>query len=101
MSKTAILAIDQGTTSSRAIIFSPQGDILAVKQREFTQHYPQKGWVEHDPEDIWNDTVWACQEALKDAGLNADDIAAIGIKPHFERRHKMSSAVRAHSWAIR
>lgn len=79
MSKTAILAIDQGTTSSRAIIFSPRGDILAVKQREFTQHYPQKGWVEHDPEDIWNDTVWACQEALKDAGLNADDIAAIGI----------------------
>ncbi len=75
MTKPAILAIDQGTTSSRAILFSAGGDMLAVKQKELKLHYPHKGWVEQDPADIWNDTLWACREALK----GADHPAAIGI----------------------
>lgn len=79
MTETAILAIDQGTTSSRAIVFSSGGDMLGVRQKEFAQHYPQKGWVEHDPNDIWNDTLWACQNAIKEAGLSPSDIASIGI----------------------
>lgn len=73
-----LLAIDQGTTSSRAILFSAKGDILAVRQKELTLHYPQKGWVEHDPEDIWNDTLWACENIIEEEDT-AKDIAAIGI----------------------
>ncbi len=72
-----ILAIDQGTTSSRAILFSSDGVILAVRQKELTLHYPHKGWVEQDPEEIWQDTLWACESLVKeDAGKN---IAALGI----------------------
>ncbi len=70
-----ILAIDQGTTSSRAIVFDAGGGIRAVAQREFTQHYPRPGWVEHDPEEIWRTTVSVCREALDAAG----PVAAIGI----------------------
>lgn len=65
-SEKTILAIDQGTTSSRAILFSAGGDILAVKQKELTLHYPHKGWVEQSASDIWNDTLWACQAIVKD-----------------------------------
>ena len=75
MSGPRILAIDQGTTSSRAIVFDAGGDIRAVAQREFTQHYPRPGWVEHDPEEIWRTTVSVCREALDAAG----PVAAIGI----------------------
>ncbi len=67
MTAETILAIDQGTTSSRAILFSLDGDILDLKQRELTLHYPHKGWVEQNPEDIWADTLWACQEILSAA----------------------------------
>lgn len=74
-----ILAIDQGTTSSRAIIFGADRTILGSGQKEFTQHFPQDGWVEHDPEDIWDSVVWAVKTALKHAKLAASDIAAIGI----------------------
>ena len=74
-SGSRILAIDQGTTSSRAIVFDAGGDIRAVAQREFTQHYPRPGWVEHDPEEIWQTTVSVCREALDAAG----PVAAIGI----------------------
>jgi glycerol kinase len=74
-----ILAIDQGTTSSRAIVFNRDMKIGSVGQKEFTQHYPASGWVEHDPEEIWSTTVWAVKTALKDAKLTASDIAAIGI----------------------
>jgi glycerol kinase len=74
-----ILAIDQGTTSSRAIIFDGDMKIVSVGQKEFTQHYPASGWVEHDPEEIWSTTVWSVETALKDAKLAASDIAAIGI----------------------
>ena len=70
-----ILAVDQGTTSSRAIVFDADGGIRAVAQREFTQHYPQPGRVEHDPEEIWRTTVAVCREALDAAG----PVAAIGI----------------------
>ncbi|MGH6921568.1 MAG: FGGY family carbohydrate kinase, partial [Geminicoccaceae bacterium] len=74
-----ILAIDQGTTSSRAIVFDQAGQPVASAQRELQQHYPQDGWVEHDPETIWQDTLAVCREALGRAGLDAAAIAAIGI----------------------
>jgi len=76
---THILAIDQGTTSSRAIIFDAGLKIVAIAQEEFTQHFPASGWVEHDPEDLWSTTVRTCREALGRAELSARDIAAIGI----------------------
>lgn len=74
-----IIAIDQGTTSSRAIVFRADLTIAAVAQAEFAQHYPRSGWVEHEPEDIWNSVVAVTRQALDKAGLAAGDIAAIGI----------------------
>ena len=74
-----ILAIDQGTTSTRSIVFDAQGRPLATAQREFAQHYPEDGWVEHDPEDIWRDVVATVCEAIATAGITAADLAAIGI----------------------
>src|ERR1700755_3585722 len=74
-----VLAIDQGTTSSRAIVFRADISIAAVAQAEFPQHFPASGWVEHEPEDIWTSTIATCREALKKANLAAKDIAAIGI----------------------
>ena len=74
-----ILAIDQGTTSSRAIVFDGDMRIVAIGQKEFAQHYPASGWVEHDPEDIWSSVVATCKAALRKAKLGARDIAAIGI----------------------
>ncbi len=74
-----ILAIDQGTTSSRAIIFNEQLEIVAVAQQEFEQFFPQSGWVEHDPEEIWSTTLATCRQALKKSDLPAADITAIGI----------------------
>src|SRR5687768_8188486 len=76
---TAILALDQGTTSSRAIVFDAAGAILALAQKEFTQHFPQPGWVEHDAEEIWATQLAVAHEALARAGLQARDIGAIGI----------------------
>jgi len=77
--KSAILALDQGTTSSRAIVFDQAGAIRAVAQQEFRQIYPQAGWVEHDPREIWQTQLATARDALAKAGLNAADIAAIGI----------------------
>ena len=74
-----ILAIDQGTTSSRAIVFDRNRKIAGVGQKEFTQHFPEDGWVEHDPEEIWESVVWSVKTAIEDAGITAADIAAIGI----------------------
>ena len=74
-----ILAIDQGTTSSRAIVFRADISIAARAQQEFPQHFPASGWVEHEPEDIWTSTLATCREAMKKAGVVAKDIAAIGI----------------------
>ena len=74
-----ILAIDQGTTSSRAIVFRSDISIAAQAQQEFQQHFPASGWVEHEPEDIWTSTLATCREAMSKAGVQASDIAAIGI----------------------
>jgi glycerol kinase len=74
-----ILALDQGTTSSRAIIFDQAGQVVAVAQREFRQFFPQPGWVEHDAKEIWATQLGTAREALAKAGLSARDIAAIGI----------------------
>ncbi len=74
-----ILAIDQGTTSSRAIVFDGKQQIAGLGKMEFTQHFPQDGWVEHVPEEIWATALWSVKTALKRAGLKASDIAAIGI----------------------
>lgn len=79
MAGTHILAIDQGTTSSRAILFDLEGRPIASAQRELQQLYPADGWVEHDPEHIWADTLAVCREALETAGLGGRDLAAIGI----------------------
>ncbi len=74
-----VLAIDQGTTSTRAIVFDDGFRIAGVGQQEFTQHFPRSGWVEHDPEDIWRTVVATVRTALSAASLSAGDIAAIGI----------------------
>ncbi len=74
-----ILAFDQGTTSSRAIIFDRNGLPVAVAQKEFTQYYPKPGWVEHDPDEIWSTQAGVAVEAITKAGLEAANIAAIGI----------------------
>ncbi|MFZ3192796.1 MAG: FGGY family carbohydrate kinase, partial [Moraxellaceae bacterium] len=74
-----LLAIDQGTTSSRAIIFSADGRPLHRAQREFKQYFPADGWVEHDPYEIWQSVLDVCREVLQTAGLAASQIAAIGI----------------------
>lgn len=79
MSTPTLLAIDQGTTSSRAILFSKAGDILAVRQKELALHYPHKGWVEQDAKDIWNDTLWACRAVLDDVPDQSKFLAGIGI----------------------
>ncbi len=74
-----ILSIDQGTTSSRAIIFNEQFEIIGSAQQEFKQYFPQSGWVEHNPEDIWDTTLATCRQVLEKSGLKAADIAAAGI----------------------
>ncbi len=74
-----VLALDQGTTSSRSILFNRQGEIQTVAQKEFEQIYPKPGWVEHDPNEIWSTQMGTVSEALSRAGVDADDLAAIGI----------------------
>ncbi len=74
-----VLALDQGTTSSRALLFDRAGAVAAVKQHEFRQHYRQPGWVEHDPAEIWETQLRAARQALDEAGATARDVAAIGI----------------------
>lgn len=76
---TVLLAIDQGTTSTRAIVFDRDGSKLAVAQRELPQHFPKPGWVEHDAERIRDDTIACVRDVMKQAALNAGDVAAIGI----------------------
>ncbi|TVP59164.1 MAG: glycerol kinase [Halomonadaceae bacterium] len=76
---SAILAIDQGTTSTRAIIFDGDGQRVADAQQEFPQYFPNDGWVEHDPAEIWSSTLEVCRQALVNANLQASDLAAIGI----------------------
>ena len=79
MSRRHILAIDQGTTSSRAMIFDQNGHCVAVAQQEFRQIYPQDGWVEHDPEDIWRSVLQVCRQAIQQASEAGIQVAGIGI----------------------
>ncbi|TPK79212.1 glycerol kinase GlpK [Mesorhizobium sp. B2-4-18] len=74
-----VLAIDQGTTSTRAILFDGTMNVAGSGQKEFAQHYPASGWVEHDPEEIWSSVIETVRAALKNAGRDASDVAAIGI----------------------
>jgi len=79
MKNPVLIALDQGTTSSRAVVFDSQGRVLATHAIEFTQHYPKPGWVEHDPEDILQTQVQALQTAVRLSGVDVSDIAGIGI----------------------
>ncbi len=79
--KKYIVALDQGTTSSRAVILDHDSNIVAVYQREFQQIYPKPGWVEHDPMDIWASQSSTLVEVLAHADIRSDEIAAIGITP--------------------
>ncbi|MCB5201230.1 glycerol kinase GlpK [Neorhizobium sp. T786] len=74
-----VLAIDQGTTSTRAIVFDEDMKVVGVGQKEFTQFFPKSGWVEHDPEEIWGTVVLTIRQAIRKAGISASEIAAIGI----------------------
>ena len=73
------MAIDQGTTSTRTIIFDQNFSVISVAQQEFEQYFPHPGWVEHDPEDIWNSVIDTVRSAIKKGNINAQDIASIGI----------------------
>ena len=81
MAASSILAIDQGTTSTRAILFDAEGRPLATAQQELPQIYPADGWVEHDPERIWQDTLGVMKGAIAKAGIEASHIAAIASAP--------------------
>ncbi len=74
-----VLALDQGTSSSRAVVFDEEGAAVAAEQREFPQLYPQPGWVEHDPEAIWSSQLESAQAALRSSGVRVEDVAAVGI----------------------
>ncbi len=76
---TYLLALDQGTSSSRSIVFDAGGCIVAMAQQELTQHYPQPGWVEHDPQEIWRTQLATAREALSKAGIKAREVCALGI----------------------
>ena len=79
MNKRYLVALDQGTTSSRAVVFTLEGHMVASAAREFPQHYPRPGWVEHDPGDILSSQIEALRAAVRKAGIPAQEIAAIGI----------------------
>ena len=76
---TYLLALDQGTSSSRSIVFDARGHIVAQAQRELTQIYPQPGWVEHDPQEIWRTQLATAREVLRKAGITASEIRGLGI----------------------
>ena len=79
MTEKFILSLDQGTTSSRSILFNKSGEIVAMSQKDFTQIFPEEAWVEHDPMEIWNSELWTMQDVLKKASITEDSIAGIGI----------------------
>jgi glycerol kinase len=79
MKKKYIIAFDQGTTSTRAIVFDLEGEIVAISQKELTQHYPQSGWVEHDPIQIYKDQLESFNRVIEEASISVDEIASIGI----------------------
>ena len=77
--KEYIMALDQGTTSSRCIIFNKKGEIVSSAQKEFTQYFPKSGWVEHDANEIWASQAGVMTEAMAKCSIEAAEIAAIGI----------------------
>ncbi|MEH6408237.1 MAG: FGGY family carbohydrate kinase, partial [Leeuwenhoekiella sp.] len=79
MDKKYVIAFDQGTTSTRTILFNRQGEIVAVSQKELKQHYPQSGWVEHDANQIYNDQRWTFEDVLQKTNIPLEEIAGIGI----------------------
>ena len=79
MTERVVAAIDQGTTSTRCLLFNPAGRMVAVAQREHRQHYPRPGWVEHDPDEIWRNVTRVVPAALRSAGLRQENIVALGI----------------------
>src|SRR5699024_12720350 len=79
MSKTYILSLDQGTTSSRAIIFNHEGETVAVAQQEFAQFFPEPGWVEHDANEIWNSVLACIADEFRKTPVKPDQIEGIGI----------------------
>ncbi|MFT6901594.1 MAG: putative NBD/HSP70 family sugar kinase [Colwellia sp.] len=85
-----LLSIDQGTTSSRAILFTPKGELYASAQEEFPQYFPKDGWVEHQPNDILQTVLFTCQKLLAENQLSASDIIGIGIP----------TSVKQHSFGI-
>ena len=74
-----VLAIDQGTTSSRAILFNQSMELAFISQKEFPQYFPQSGWVEHDADDIWNSVLFVCKDVMKKAGITGRNVVSIGI----------------------
>ena len=76
---TYIMALDAGTTSNRCILFDRKGRICSVSQKEFTQHYPKPGWVEHDANEIWDTMLFVVRDAMQKLGVSAEQIAAAGI----------------------
>ena len=76
---TYVLSIDQETTSSRGVIFDKNYEIVSIGQKEFTQFFPDSGWVEHDPEEIWMSTLESCRSALKESKIEPSQIRAVGI----------------------
>ena len=74
-----IMALDQGTTSSRCILFDKKGNMCSVAQKEYKQYYPKPGWVEHDPKEIWSSQISVATEAMSKISVDAEDIHAIGI----------------------
>ena len=101
-----IMALDAGTTSSRCILFNKKGEMVSVAQKEFTQHFPQPGWVEHDANEIWSTQLGVAVEAVLKAGATAEDIAAIGITNQRETtivwdKHTGEPVSRAIVWQCR
>ena len=88
-----IMALDAGTTSNRAILFNHEGKIVSVAQREFTQIYPQPGWVEHDANEIWSTMLGVAVETIAKAGVSAEDVAAspTSVKPQLYGTRKQAN----------
>ena len=101
-----IMALDQGTTSSRCILFDKKGNMCSVAQKEYKQYYPKPGWVEHDADEIWSTILEVARQALANVGANASDIASIGITNQRETtvvwdRHSGEPVYNAIVWQCR
>ena len=84
-----ILALDQGTTSSRAILFDRSGNIIQMAQQEFTQHYPQPGWVEHNPNELFDSQAVVAAKCLRQAGITGSEVAAVDRRARVQR-HRLA-----------